>query len=401
MRNTTILLYIFFYINIYGQNIIPNPSFEVYITCPDETTKLNNLPPWESPNPETPDVFNSCAGSNCTSFPPTLLSCVPSNWHGFQQPHSGDGYVGIFVEGEEDREYLQVKLNSALKVGVDYQLSYYISLADNWDRAIDNFGVYFSSTKISGTNLLNYLPQSVTPNGFFIANKEEWILITDTISAIGGEQYMTIGNFKDELNTNFIKGLGGEPWLGSLAGEGRPFSYYFLDDFSLIEIEPENKCELPEINLGNDTILCEDEKITLDATLPDATYLWNDNSLNSTLNVNETGEYWVKVTTENCNLNDTIYIQIEDCRVQLKIPNFISPNKDGYNDLFVPITSKGIESMTTQIYNRWGNKIFESNNLMIEWDGEGVLDGTYFWVINYVDENGLEDTLNGYLTLIH
>ena len=60
------------------------------------------------------------------------------------------------------------------------------------------------------------------------------------------------------------------------------------------------------LNLGNDTTLCQGDILTLDATTLNATYLWQDNSIKSTYNVTQQGTYWVKVTTNNCTVTDTI-----------------------------------------------------------------------------------------------
>ena len=86
--------------------------------------------------------------------------------------------------------------------------------------------------------------------------------------------------------------------------------------------------------------------------------------------------------------------------VDFEMPNIFTPNGDGSNDLFIPAKSKGITEMHTLIYNRWGGQVFETKNLMIEWDGKDLADGTYFWVILYTDVNGEQKTLNGHLTLV-
>jgi gliding motility-associated-like protein len=65
---------------------------------------------------------------------------------------------------------------------------------------------------------------------------------------------------------------------------------------------------LPLVNLGSDTILCNNQSLTLDATLANATYLWSNNSTNATLNVNNTGTYWVAATVNNCTARDTISV---------------------------------------------------------------------------------------------
>ena len=157
---------------------------------------------------------------------------------------------------------------------------------------------------------------------------------------------------------------------------------------------------LPTVSIGNDTTICEGETISLDANTTSATYLWNDNSTNSTLIVDKQGTYWVDVTVNNCSSTNTILVNEGDCEIAIEIPNIFTPNNDGINDLFTPSDSKGIFSMNTIIYNRSGKKIFETNNPLIEWDGQNVSDGTYFWIIHYVDSMKNESQLKGYINIL-
>jgi len=55
---------------------------------------------------------------------------------------------------------------------------------------------------------------------------------------------------------------------------------------------------VPTVNLGNDTSLCPDETLLLDATFPDATYLWQDGSTQAFFNVTEAGTYSVTVSND-------------------------------------------------------------------------------------------------------
>ncbi len=65
---------------------------------------------------------------------------------------------------------------------------------------------------------------------------------------------------------------------------------------------------LPAINLGNDTLICQGDSLILDATLTNASYLWQDNSINSTFNVTQQGTYWVELMVNNCSSTDSINI---------------------------------------------------------------------------------------------
>ena len=91
--------------------------------------------------------------------------------------------------------------------------------------------------------------------------------------------------------------------------------------------------------------------------------------------------------------------------VALELPNVFTPNGDNTNDVFKPIHIEGISSMTTTFLNRWGNKIYSTNNLMIEWagiteTGKEVSEGVYFWVVEYSDFGGEKKKKSGFVTII-
>ena len=64
----------------------------------------------------------------------------------------------------------------------------------------------------------------------------------------------------------------------------------------------------PTINLGNDTVLCEGQSLTLNATMAGATYIWQDNSTNPTLTVTQSGIYSVDLTSACGNISDAIQV---------------------------------------------------------------------------------------------
>ena len=67
----------------------------------------------------------------------------------------------------------------------------------------------------------------------------------------------------------------------------------------------------PVVDLGNDTILCDHNSITLDASNQNATYLWNDLSQNSSITTDTAGLYWVKVSIGPCSTTDSINIDAQ------------------------------------------------------------------------------------------
>jgi len=97
------------------------------------------------------------------------------------------------------------------------------------------------------------------------------------------------------------------------------------------------------VNLGNDTILCQGNSVLLDASTSGATYLWNDNSSDSSLTATKSGKYWVVVTYNNCKSIDTINI----------IFDTLKPLVDLGNDTFLCAGSLLLDGWNPGCTYRW------------------------------------------------
>ena len=88
---------------------------------------------------------------------------------------------------------------------------------------------------------------------------------------------------------------------------------------------------------------------------------------------------------------------------RLFIPNAFSPNHDGINDVFMPV-GIFIKDYNLQIYNRWGEKIFESSDINKGWNGvfkgEDCPLGVYYYQIRLTGANGKKTTKSGTVTLL-
>jgi gliding motility-associated-like protein len=86
------------------------------------------------------------------------------------------------------------------------------------------------------------------------------------------------------------------------------------------------------------------------------------------------------------------------------VPNAFTPNEDGTNDVFIPVTF-GIKDYHFQIYNRWGELIFESYDRTEAWDGkrsenaEISQDGVYIWKARIEDNFSIPHEYVGHFTL--
>ncbi len=84
----------------------------------------------------------------------------------------------------------------------------------------------------------------------------------------------------------------------------------------------------------------------------------------------------------------------------LHIPNVITPNGDGKNDQFVVEGLSRYSENEITIINRWGNHVFEQKNYQQNWDGRGLNDGTYFYLLKVKDSAGRWQVFKGYITLL-
>ncbi|MFZ5555040.1 MAG: gliding motility-associated C-terminal domain-containing protein [Bacteroidota bacterium] len=137
------------------------------------------------------------------------------------------------------------------------------------------------------------------------------------------------------------------------------------------------------VNLGPDRESCA---FLLAANSSASGYLWNDGSVTSSVMADTTGWYWLTVTDNNgCTDTDSVYLDIIESNGYLGfIPNVFSPNGDGINDEFriSGISDVCSDELHVEIYNRWGQLLFISDDPEFRWEGsfEGkkVPDGVYF-----------------------
>ena len=164
----------------------------------------------------------------------------------------------------------------------------------------------------------------------------------------------------------------------------------------------------PDLDLGNDTTLCVGETLSL-ATDNIQTTWQNNQAVGNTFDVSETNLYTAKIEGESCSSYDSVFVEFKNCENCLLFPNAFTPDQDGVNDFFIPVLDCEVEFITfhLQIYNRWGQKVFETNNPLEGWDGifNGKLltSDVYVWksFSSYTkSEKVFEKIAHGDLTLI-
>ncbi len=162
---------------------------------------------------------------------------------------------------------------------------------------------------------------------------------------------------------------------------------------------------------ANDTLICLGSQAVLTADTGAGNLVWYD------LNGNQVGSgpvftpplltattiFYVQAEEGLCaSDSNQVVVQVEDCN-QVIIPNVITPNGDGVNDLFEVRIFENT-CFTCKIYNRWGEMIYAFDEAGIGWDGttngREVSEGTYFFILEYCAFDGSKSSEAGYLTVI-
>jgi len=223
MKKSLSLILIIYFVttNSYAQiNLVPNAGFETIDSCNLQFAAIfyGQVPFWNAPTSGSPDAYNICTPSS------TLMS-VPLNYFGYQYPHSGNGYAGVGLYGNDiDKEYIQVELDSTLVSQKTYCASFYVSLCNKARIANNNIGMCFSNTIINVPNYLNlnFTPQINDTN--IVSDTLNWTLISGQFIAQGGERYLIIGSF-------IADSLADTTHLNS--GVFTNISYYYIDDVNV------------------------------------------------------------------------------------------------------------------------------------------------------------------------
>lgn len=212
-----------------AQNFVSNGYFEIYSSCPTNTSDAASLADGWLVVKGTPDYDNACSSD--------FLATVPDNTYtGYQQDCCGGaGYTGVYVmQGSvDDREFMQTKLIDTLKAGHKYLASMYVSRANRAMYGIATMGMLFTDTAIVlPSNAQYFTPTPQVRNTALLADSMNWMVVQDTFIAFGNEVYLTIGNFNLDATSDTVKlqNVGFGP-------------YYYIDGVSVYDVATLNDIE--------------------------------------------------------------------------------------------------------------------------------------------------------------
>lgn len=171
------------------------------------------------------------------------------------------------------------------------------------------------------------------------------------------------------------------------------------DEIAIAEYED------PYISLGSDKDLCNGEKVKLPFEVKangPYSIKWSDGSTDTILIVKETGIYTAVLTDICGTVQDEMYAKFNTC--DLFFPSAFTPNGDNYNDIArIRGDLDGIQAFELSIYNRWGQRVFNTTNPLEGWDGtfkgKAAELSTYYYMIP-LKFRGKEFMMKGDITLL-
>ncbi|MEM6263328.1 MAG: gliding motility-associated C-terminal domain-containing protein [Bacteroidota bacterium] len=214
-----------------------------------------------------------------------------------------------------------------------------------------------------------------------------------------------------------IETTGWEEYIWSDGEIGAVRSFSELGDYTLTAIDT-NGCsatqsiqfeeqETRPLRLEARVEICQGDTLLISAETGNfINYQWSDGYLGAERPIWEVGTYSVQAEELNsgCISTGSTEAVITTCPISVYLPNAFSPNNDGHNDWFLISPRTDIVSYHLLIFNRWGEKLFDSQNPFPGWDGTykgaSCPEGVYVYRLEYQGIDGVFRQKNGTITLI-
>jgi hypothetical protein len=317
LRSPSKLLFISFislFLKLNAQvNIVPNPGFELYSSCPTFGAQWNKCLSWNNVNMVTgvglwgtPDYFTACGTGN---------TAPPSTFAGICTPHSGQGMMGAVwynTSYSDYREYIAAPLICPMIPGNTYSVSFWITNGSSpkspW--TIRNIGVNFSASALTqtGFNIINLTPQYLISTNIATTS---WQQITFTISPTAVWNHITIGNFSPDTSNNPTLSFPLIPGATENA-----YSYYFIDDIEVLKPTSGKHLSVSNVTLCTDISKTTTLHVNSSYTSTPLSYTWQPGNLQGqTVNVSPISNtiYSVTAATSSlCTYNTTLSVTLKN-----------------------------------------------------------------------------------------
>jgi gliding motility-associated-like protein len=161
----------------------------------------------------------------------------------------------------------------------------------------------------------------------------------------------------------------------------------------------------PSRFLPADTSICSFSSFLIRPLLNFSSYQWNTGSISNSITAKQANSYWLVVKDKyGCVGRDSIIVSYKECPNGFYMPTAFTPDDNGKNDFCRPLFFGNLIQFQFTIYNRWGQKVFESNVVNNGWNGKmngrPTDAGVFVWTCNYQFEGEKKMFAKGSVVLI-
>ncbi|MEO7046277.1 MAG: gliding motility-associated C-terminal domain-containing protein [Ferruginibacter sp.] len=309
---------------------------------------------------------------------------------------------------------VQVKVNHSMPINLGTDTSFCLG-----DSIIFNAGNHFASYTWSNNSSASFIKVRTAGTYFVDAISAEGCHSFDTAEVKVFANPVVALDHNNNLCSGQTKLLDAGKFTFYLWNDGssketllisKPGSYY-------VRVTDENNCQgidttfithllpSPKGFLPHDTSMCSYATLVLNAKPGFANYLWSNNSSAPSVTINKAGVYSLQVTdNNNCMGKESVTVSLKDCMQGFYIPNAFTPNHDGLNDVFKPVIFGNVIHYSFVVYNRFGQKVFESTDLSRAWDGSfhnmNSAANIFAWTCSYQFAGGNVENKKGSVLLM-
>ncbi len=441
----------------------PNTPGYLYILSFDDHCELEDSIYFDVPLFSSPmeSVLNPCNLDSIFIGPTQLVANVSYQWepaHLVSDPNIANPIIALnssqvftlIMQSQFCTDTLELEVNPYF---LEYELPDSALMCDNESLTIEAELIlgsanesWFSDagfTQLIASQTLSIIVNPSFSQYFYFLSENPFCLVIDSVFvelievSINAPEEMIIC-FGDTLIANFVEIHPGQDiqyeWWPTdmiLSGQGFPNPVLLINQPGFVYIESsQGPCidkdsiyfDFSELSLNqNDLIITEsgsiyfNQSILLEAYGPGTVqYYWSpidylDASVGATVIANPPFDYWYFVSAEDeygCIKTDSIKIIVKEVycdAIHVYVPSGFSPNGDNRNDVLFVRTEMS-QDIYFAVFNRWGEKIFETRDASIGWDGyfKGELQspGVFVYYLNATCWDGSVFEKKGNVTLL-
>jgi len=231
------------------KNLVQDAGFEMIEGRLKKAKQIEVSKHWKSPTLVKADLYSRSVKE---------IVSVPNNMQGMEEAFEGDNYAGVRMYSYNNklpRTYVSTELLGGLKKGIQYCVSYKVSLSEKSKYATNNLSAHLSKKELKKEDKGNMffddedIQVRHSKNKIFNA-QYNWETICTIVTAEGGEKYLTLGNFDSDKNTKYERMKKPKAIQGAQTYD----AYYYIDDVQVFQLDSVAECNCEAVDITKEDV---------------------------------------------------------------------------------------------------------------------------------------------------